>query len=62
MFDDLRGFAAAQEELGAMIERGEVKVREQRYRGLEAAPQAFIDLFTDTAFGRRIIEIGAEPA
>lgn len=60
VFDDLKGFPAAQEELGAMIERGEVKVREHRYRGLEAAPQAFIDLFTDNAFGRRIIEIGAE--
>ena len=46
---------------GRMIERGEVKVREHRYRGLEAAPQAFIDLFTDNAFGRRIIDIGAEP-
>jgi NADPH-dependent curcumin reductase len=62
VFDDLKAFPAAQEELGVMIERGEVKVREQRYRGLEAAPQAFIDLFTDTAFGRRIIEIGAQPS
>ncbi len=62
VFDDLKGFPAAQEELGAMIERGEVNVREQRYRGLEAAPQAFIDLFTDNAFGRRIVEIGAEPS
>lgn len=60
VFDDLKAFPAAQEELGAMIERGEVKVREQRYRGLEAAPQAFIDLFVDSAFGRRIIEISAE--
>ncbi len=62
VFDDLKAFPTAQEELGAMIERGDVKVREQRYRGLEAAPQAFIDLFTDNAFGRRIIEISAEAA
>jgi hypothetical protein len=61
VFDDLKGFPAAQEELGGMIERGEVTVREHRYRGLESVPQAFIDLFTDNAFGRRIIEIGAEP-
>lgn len=60
VFDDLKGFPAAQEELGAMIEGGEVKVREHRYRGIEAAPQAFMDLFTDAAFGRRIIEVGAE--
>jgi NADPH-dependent curcumin reductase CurA len=61
VFDDLKSFPVAQEELGGMIERGEVKVREQRYRGLEAAPRAFIDLFTDSAFGRRIIEIAPEP-
>lgn len=61
VFDDLKGFPAAQEELGGMIERGEVKVREIRYKGLEAAPQAFIDLFTDPGFGRRIVEVGAEP-
>jgi len=61
VFDDLKAFSEAQEQLGAMIERGEVKAREHRYRGLDAAPQAFIDLFTDNAFGRRIIEIGAEP-
>jgi len=61
VFDDLKAFPAAQEELGSMIERGEVKVREHRYKGLEFAPRAFIDLFTDHAFGRRIIEIGAEP-
>ena len=61
VFDDLKAFPAAQEDLGAMIERGEVKVRERRYRGLESAPQAFIDLFSDSAFGRRIVEIGPEP-
>jgi NADPH-dependent curcumin reductase CurA len=61
VFDDLRAFPAAQEELGAMIESGAVKVREHRYSGLEAVPQAFIDLFTDSAFGRRIIAIGPEP-
>jgi hypothetical protein len=62
VFDDLKSFPAAQEDLGVMIERGEVKVREHRYEGLEAAPQAFIDLFTENAFGRRIIEIGPDPA
>ncbi|MBI1187843.1 MAG: zinc-binding dehydrogenase [Alphaproteobacteria bacterium] len=61
VFDDLRGFAAAQEELGALIEAGAVKTREVRVRGLEAAPQAFIDLFADhAAFGRRIVEVGPE--
>jgi hypothetical protein len=61
VFDDLKGFAAAQEELGAMVETGVVKVKEERVRGLEAAPDAFIGLFTGNAFGRRIVEVGAEP-
>lgn len=60
VFDDLKAFPAAQEELGAMIERGDMKVREHRYHGLETAPQAFIDLFTESAFGRRIIQIAPE--
>lgn len=61
VFDDLRGFAAAQEELGALIEAGAVRVKEERYAGLERAPEAFIGLFEGGAFGRRIIEVGSEP-
>ncbi|MBL8532191.1 MAG: NADP-dependent oxidoreductase [Hyphomonadaceae bacterium] len=61
VFDDLHGFSAAQEELGALIESGAVKVREERFTGLEAMPDAFIGLFTGAAFGRRIIQVGAEP-
>jgi len=62
VFDDLKNFAAAQEELGGMIERGEVKLREIHYSGLAAAPEAFIDLFTSPTFGRRIVDVGAAPA
>ena len=61
VFDDLRGFAAAQEELGAFIEAGAVRAREQRFSGLESAPEAFIGLFEGAAFGRRIIEVGPAP-
>jgi hypothetical protein len=61
VFDDLRAFPAAQEELCGMIEAGAVQVREHRYQGLEAAPGAFIDLFQGSAFGRRIIQVGEEP-
>ena len=61
VFDDLRGFAAAQEELGAMIEAGAVRVREERFEGLARAPEAFIGLFAGSAFGRRIVQVGSEP-
>lgn len=60
VFDDLRDFPSAQEALGGMIEAGSLKVRECRRRGLEAAPEAFIGLFTQSAFGRRIVEISDE--
>jgi len=60
VFDDLRGFPEAQGELAALIRAGEVAWREIAYAGLEAAPQAFIDLFTADGFGRRIIHV-AEP-
>lgn len=61
VFDDLRGFAAAQEELGALIEAGAVRVKEERFKGLERTPEAFIGLFEGGAFGRRIIEVRHEP-
>lgn len=61
VFDDLRGFAAAQEELAAMIEAGAIKVREVRSRGLEQIPAAFIGLFDGADFGRRIIQVSDEP-
>lgn len=61
VFDDLRGFAEAQAELGALIEAGAVRTREERFEGLEAAPDAFVGLFSGAAFGRRIIQIGPEP-
>ncbi len=61
VFDDVAAFPEAQAQLGALIEKGAVKAREVRYRGLESAPRAFIDLFEDAAaFGRRIIEVGDE--
>jgi hypothetical protein len=59
VFDDLRGFPAAQGELSDMIEGGQVQVQEIRYSGLAAAPGAFIDLFTGSGFGRRIIDIAS---
>jgi len=61
VFDDLRNFAAAQDDLGAMIEAGAVRVKEERFEGLACAPEAFIGLFEGAAFGRRIIQVGSEP-
>lgn len=60
VFDDLKEFPPAQEQVSALIEAGRIKTREVRYQGLESAPQAFIDLFQASMFGRRIIEVAPE--
>lgn len=60
VFDDIRGFAAAQTEMAEMILAGQLQWREIFYDGLEAAPRAFADLFSAADFGRRIVKV-AEP-
>lgn len=58
VFDDMKGFADAQAQMSDWIEAGELAYREERFAGLEKAPEAFIGLFTGASFGRRIIEVG----
>lgn len=57
VFDDLKAFPAAQTETADMIEAGRLAYREERFSGLERAPEAFCGLFTGASFGRRIIEV-----
>jgi NADPH-dependent curcumin reductase CurA len=60
VFDDIRGFAAAQREMADMIVGGQLQRREIFYEGLDSAPRAFADLFSSPDFGRRIVKV-AEP-
>ncbi|MEO0983682.1 MAG: NADP-dependent oxidoreductase [Pseudomonadota bacterium] len=60
VFDDARDFPKA---LGAMAEhiaKGELKVREERFEGVEAMPEAFCGLFRGENFGRRVVKVGEE--
>ena len=57
VFDDLKAFPEAQAETATLIQSGSLKLREQRFEGLEQAPAAFCGLFTGEAFGRRIIAV-----
>lgn len=57
VFDDLKDFPEAQAETAVMIEAGTLKLREQRFEGLEQAPAAFCGLFSGESFGRRIIVV-----
>lgn len=60
VFDDMKGFADAQAQMSHYIESGKLAYREERFAGLEEAPEAFIGLFTGASFGRRIIEVAPE--
>jgi hypothetical protein len=57
VFDDMKAFPEAQEELGRWIGQGALAFREERFQGLAAAPAAFCGLFTGESFGRRLVEI-----
>ncbi|MDF3414582.1 NADP-dependent oxidoreductase [Sulfitobacter sp. M57] len=45
-------------EMGAWIESGKIKYREEIIDGLENAPQAFIGLLKGENFGKRVIRVG----
>jgi hypothetical protein len=58
VFDDIRAFPEAQAIMAGWIAEGSLKLREVRYSGLDAMPEAFCSLFdSDAAFGRRIVDI-----
>lgn len=58
VFDDIREFAAAQATMAGWIADGSFRFREERFKGLDALPGAFCDLFnSNAAFGRRIVDI-----
>ena len=58
VFDDIRAFPEAQATMAGWIADGSFKFREERFKGLDALPAAFCDLFnSNAAFGRRIVDI-----
>ncbi len=57
VFDDLKAFPAAQSELAELIAGGRLAYVEERFYGLESAPEAFCGLFRGENFGRRIIHL-----
>lgn len=46
-------------EMGAWVEEGKIKYREEVIEGLENAPQAFIGLLKGENFGKRVICVGS---
>ena len=44
-------------ELGALVARGELKYRESIAHGIDAAPQAFLDLLGGKNFGKQLVKL-----
>jgi NADPH-dependent curcumin reductase len=58
VFDDLKQFGIAQEQIAGWIEQGQFAYKEELFEGIENMPEAFIGLFTGQSFGRRIVQVG----
>ena len=46
--------------MGAWVESGQIKYREEMIDGLENAPEAFIGLLRGENFGKRVIRVGRD--
>lgn len=62
VFDDIRGFAAAQSQMADWIVDGSLKFAIEPFQGFDALPQAFCGLFRGENFGRRLVQLAPEPA
>lgn len=62
VFDFVRRFPEALQELGAWVSQGKIEGRYDIVDGLENAPQALLKLFNGTNTGKLIVKIADEPA
>lgn len=60
VFDDARQFPEALTAMAGMIVSGQIKLKEDRFAGLETMPEAFCGLFRGENFGRRVVQVGEE--
>lgn len=60
VFDDARQFPEALTAMAGMIAKGELKLNEERFDGIENMPAAFCGLFRGENFGRRVTKVGEE--
>ena len=60
VFDFAREFPTALNEMAGMIGAGKLQLKQERFEGLAAMPEAFCGLFRGENFGRRVVQVGAE--
>ena len=61
VFDFARAFGEALTGMSGLIAEGKLKVKEDRFDGIETMPEAFCGLFRGENFGRRVVKVGEEP-
>lgn len=60
VFDFAREFPVALNEMAGLIAAGKLQLKEERFDGIEAMPEAFCGLFRGENFGRRVVKVGEE--
>lgn len=61
VFDFAKHFGDALTGMSGLIADGSLKLKEERFEGIEAMPDAFCGLFRGENFGRRVVKVGEEP-
>lgn len=61
VFDFAREFPVALNEMATLIGKGELQLKEERFSGIDAMPEAFCGLFRGENFGRRVVQVSDEP-
>ncbi len=60
VFNFAAGFPEALTAMAKMIHAGRLRLKEERFEGLETMPAAFCGLFRGENFGRRVVRVGEE--
>ncbi|MEO1045998.1 MAG: NADP-dependent oxidoreductase [Pseudomonadota bacterium] len=60
VFYHAKMFPEALQTMAGMIAKGALKLKEERFEGLDAMPEAFCGLFRGENFGRRVVKVGEE--
>ncbi len=60
VFDFARDFQEALSGMASMIGAGQIKLKEERFEGIQNMPEAFCGLFKGENFGRRVVKVGRE--
>lgn len=61
IFDHFHRIPDFLSEVAPMVANGQVRYRETIADGIEAAPQAFLDMLSGGNFGKQLVRVGADP-